>query len=70
MSLVHEFEEFIDNSFQEFPVRLKEPRVLTNNIHNIRCNDSLVIFAPLDLTKTKEVLDDSDQKALFLFLIW
>lgn len=53
MGFVHELEEFVDNSFQELPMRLKESRILTDDIHNVGGNDSFVILSALDLTKSQ-----------------
>lgn len=69
VGLVHEFEEFVDNSFQELPVRLKESRVLTDDIHNIGGDDSFVIFSTFDLTESQEIFDNSYQEAFLSFLI-
>ena len=53
---VHEFEEFINYCFKKFPMCAKKSRILTNNVHNIRCNDSLVIFATFLFAETKQFL--------------
>lgn len=47
----------------------EEPRVLADNVHNIRCDDSFVVFAPLDLAETKQILDDGDQEALLSLFV-
>jgi hypothetical protein len=51
--LVHELEQFVDHRFQEFPVRLEEAWVLSDDIHDIRGYDGLVILAALHLAKSK-----------------
>lgn len=33
--LVREFEEFVNDSLEELPVRLEETRVLSNDVHDI-----------------------------------
>lgn len=53
MGLVHELEEFVDDSFQEFPMRLKESRVLTDDVHNVRGDDSFVILSTFYLAKSQ-----------------
>jgi hypothetical protein len=45
MGFVHEFEQFVDNGFQEFPMGTQEARVLTHHIHDVRCDNRFVIFA-------------------------
>ena len=47
----------------------EEPRVLANDVHNIRCNDSFVVLAALDLAETKQVLDDGDQEAFLSLFV-
>jgi hypothetical protein len=70
MGFVHELEEFVDDSFQELPMRLKESRVLTDDVHNVGGNDSFVILSALDLTKSQQIFDNSHQEAFLGFLIW
>ena len=53
MGLMHELKELVDDSFQELPVRLEESRVLTDDVHNVRGNDSFVIFSTFDLTESQ-----------------
>ena len=69
MRFVHELEEFVDNSFQELPVRLKESRVLTDDVHNVGGNDSLVILSTFDLTKPQKIFDNRHQETFLGFLI-
>ncbi len=52
MSFVHELKQLVDNSFQEFPMRLQEPWVLADNVHDVGCHNSLVILASLDLAES------------------
>lgn len=47
MGLMHEFEELVDDCLEEFPVCLEEPWVLSNNVHDIRRDDCLVILSAL-----------------------
>ena len=49
--LVHELEELVDDCLQELPVRLEEPRVLADDIHDIRRDDGLVVLPALDFAK-------------------
>lgn len=49
MSFVHKFKELVHDGFEEFPVRLEEARVLTNDVHNIGRDNGLVILASLHL---------------------
>lgn len=69
VSLVHEFEEFVHDSFQELPMGFEETRVLANDVHDIRCDDRLVILPSLDLAQAQEVLDNRDQKPFLGFLV-
>jgi hypothetical protein len=69
MGFVHELKELVDNGFQELPVCLKESRVLTNDVHNVGGNDSLVILSTFDLTKSQQIFDNSHQEAFLGFLI-
>ncbi len=68
MRFVHEFEEFVDNSLQELPMRLEETGILTNNVHDVGCNDSLVIFSSFHLSQPEKILDDSNKETLLSFL--
>ena len=70
MCLVHELEELVDNRLEEFPVRLEEARILSDNVHNVRRNDRLVIFSALDLAKSQEIFDNCDQEPLLGFLVY
>jgi hypothetical protein len=67
---VHELEELVDNRFKELPMRLKESRVLSDNVHNIRSADSLVVLSAFHLSQTEKVLDHRDQETLFGLLIY
>lgn len=49
VSFVHKFEELVHDGFEEFPVRLEEARVLTNDVHDIGRDNGLVILASLHL---------------------
>jgi hypothetical protein len=64
MCLVHELEELVDDRLQELPVRLQEPRVLSDNVHDVGRADSLVVFASLLFGQAEQVLDDGDQETL------
>ena len=68
--LVHKFKELVDDRLQELPVRLQEPRVLPNNVHDVGGTDSLVVFAALLLSKAEKVFDNGDQEALLGLFIY
>jgi hypothetical protein len=51
-------------------VRLQESWVLSNNIHDIRCDNGLVILATLDFAQPKQIFDNGNQKPFFCFLIF
>lgn len=70
MRLVHEFEELVDDRLQELPMRLQEARVLSDDVHNIGRDDGLVVLPALDLAQAQKVLDDGDQEALLLLLVY
>lgn len=70
MRLMHELEKLIDNGLQELPMSLEETRVLSDNVHDVGCNDGLVVFASFNLTKSKEILDNRDKEALLGFLVF
>uniref|UniRef100_A0A0A9EHY3 XPO1A n=1 Tax=Arundo donax TaxID=35708 RepID=A0A0A9EHY3_ARUDO len=51
MHLMHELKQFVDHSFQKLPVSPEKSRILTNNIHDVTCNDSFIIFSLCDFTE-------------------
>ena len=53
---VHKFKELVDHSFEEFPMSSEKSRILANHIHDIGCNDGLIVFPPLLFTETKQIL--------------
>jgi hypothetical protein len=67
--LVHKLKELIYHGLQEFPMRLQESWVLSNNIHDVRCHDSFVVLSSLDFAQAKQILDHSDQEAFFRFFV-
>ncbi len=69
MRLVHKLKELVDNRFEKLPMRFEEPRVLANNVHDIRRADGLVVLAALHLCKTKQVFDDCDKESFLRLLI-
>ena len=69
MGLVHELKELVHDCLEELPVRLQESGILTDNIHDVGGDDGLIVFSALDLAKTKEIFDDSDEEALLSLLI-
>jgi hypothetical protein len=52
VGLMHEFEQLVDDRFEELPVRFEESRILSNDVHDVGCDDGFVVFAPLDLAET------------------
>jgi hypothetical protein len=66
---VHKLEELIDNRLEELPVRLEEPRVLADNVHDVRGADGLVVLAALHLGQAEELLDNCDQESLLGLLV-
>ncbi len=49
---------------------LEETGVLSDDIHDIRRNDGLVVLAALHLGKAQEFLDESNQESLLSFLVY
>ena len=66
---VHELEQLVDDRFEKLPVRLQEPRILPDNVHDIRRADGFVILAALHFGQAKEILDDSDQEPFLRLLV-
>ena len=56
MRFVHEFEEFVDHGFQEFPVLSEETWVLANHVHDAGRDDCFVVFASFLFAEAKEFL--------------
>jgi hypothetical protein len=50
---MHEFEEFVDHSLEEFPVSFQKPRILSDNVHYVGRNNGLVIFAANHFSEAK-----------------
>ncbi len=69
MTLVHELEKLVDYCLQELPMCLQKSRILSDDVHNVRRDNRLVVLPSLDFTEAKKVLDDGDQKALLRFLV-
>ena len=42
---------------------------MTDDVHDVGSDDSLVVLATLDLAETEEVLDNSDQETLLRLLV-
>jgi len=55
MTLVHELEQLVDDRLEELPVDAQKPRILADDVHDVRGNHRLVILSPLLLAKAKEV---------------
>jgi hypothetical protein len=70
MCFVHELKQFIDDSLQEFPMRLEKTRVLPHNVHDIRRYNGFVVLASLDLAETQEVFYDGDQEPFFGLFVY
>ena len=43
--LVHKLKELVDDRLEKLPVGAEEPRVLADNVHDVRRNDRLVVLA-------------------------
>ena len=70
VGFVHEFEELVDNSFQEFPVCLEESRILADDVHDIGGNNRFVVLSAFDLAETKQILDHGYQKAFLGLFVY
>lgn len=53
---MHEFKELVDNRLEELPVGTQEPWVLPYNVHDVGCDDGLIVFPSLLLTQPQQVL--------------
>ena len=60
MGFMHELKEFVDYRLQELPMSAKEPWVLSDYVHDVAGYDGLVVFAPLVLAESQQVLYHSD----------
>ena len=49
---------------------LEEPRVLPDDVHDVRGYHCLVVFSALDFAKTQKIFDDRDQEPFFCLFIW
>ena len=49
---------------------LQETRILSDNVHDIRRNDGLVVFATFNFAEAEKILDDRHQETFFGFLIY
>lgn len=70
MCLVHELEQLVNDGFEELPMCFQEARILSNNVHYVRSDDSLVVLAAFDLAEAKQILDDGHQKTLLGLLVY
>lgn len=68
VGFVHELEKFVDHGFQEFPVRFQESRVLSDDVHDVTCNDGFVVLAAFHFAQSEQLLDDSDEESLLNIL--
>lgn len=48
---------------------LEEPRVLTNNVHDIGSDDRFVVFSAFDLTQPKEIFYYRHQETFFRLFV-
>lgn len=67
---MHELEQLVRYGLQELPMSFEEPWVLSDDIHDIGGDDSLVVLAPLHLCQAQEILDNSDKEPLLDVLIY
>ena len=49
---------------------LQETRILSDNVHDIRGNDGLVVLATLNFAEAEEILDNRHQEALLGLLVY
>jgi hypothetical protein len=68
--LVHKLEQLVDDRLEELPVSLEEPRVLADDVHDVRRDDGLVVFPSLNFAETEEILDNLDEESLLGFLVY
>jgi hypothetical protein len=52
----HELKEFPDDCLEEVPVGFEEFRVLSDDVHDVGCDDGLVVLALLLLAEVEECL--------------
>lgn len=57
VSLVSELEQLVDDSLEELPVSFKETRILTDDVHDIRSDDSLVVLSSFHLGQTQKICE-------------
>ena len=69
MRLVHELKVLVDDRLEELPVRFEEAGILADDVHDVGCDYGLVVLTALNLAKTKQVLNHSDQESLLGLLI-
>ena len=50
---MHELEQFVDHRLEKFPMGAEKTRILTDDVHDVRGDDRLVIFATLLLAQTE-----------------
>lgn len=55
---MHELKQLVHHRLEELPVGLQEPRVLSDNIHDIASHDGLVILATLHFGKSQKIFDN------------
>lgn len=41
---MHELKQLVDYRLQKLPMRLEEPRVLSDNVHDVGSADGLIVF--------------------------
>ena len=69
MRFMHELEQFVHHRLQEFPMGFEEARVLTNNVHDVGRDNSLVILSSFHLHKAEELFDDGHKEAFFRLFV-
>ena len=67
---MHELEQLVRYGLQELPMGFEEPWVLSNDVHNIGSDDSLVVLAPLHLCQAQEIFDNSDKESFLNVLVY
>jgi hypothetical protein len=66
---MHKLEQLIDDCLKELPMSLEEAGVLSDDVHNVTGDNGLVVFASLHLSKTEEVLNDSNKEPLLCLFV-
>ena len=69
MCFVHELEQLVHNGFQKLPMGLEESWVLSDDVHDIGRNNSLVVLTTFHFDKPKQLFDNRYEEAFLGFLV-